>query len=71
MLSYKLDGDILEVKETIHGFNNSKVTYFYYDIKNWKKSSTGKKDSKPDRDMIQADIDWVKKYYIPKVKGSE
>lgn len=69
MLSYRMvDENILEVKETIHSFTKTKNTFWYYDIKNWFKSSTGKEnDMNHMRKMTQTDIDWVKKYYIPKV----
>lgn len=69
MLQFKLTGNILEVTEAIFSWHETKITYWYYDIKNWIKSSTGRKDSKPDRKMNDADIAWVKKYYIPKVKN--
>lgn len=69
MLSYRMiDENILEVKEAIHSFTTTKNTFWYYDIKNWFKSSTGKEnDINHMREMTQSDIDWVKKYYIPKV----
>lgn len=67
MLSFKLDGDILEVKADTFSFHETKTTYFYYDIKNWLVSSYGKKGDKPDRHETQRGIDWVKKYYLPKV----
>jgi len=77
MLSYKLDGDILEVVESLHSFRDTKdtywyyddteVTYWYYDIVNWKQSSHGKKNDVPDREMCVSAIDWVKRFYFPKV----
>jgi hypothetical protein len=67
MLSFKLDGDILEVKEIIMSFTTTETSYFYYDIKNWLVSCHGKKDDKPTRPCTQSGIDWVKKYYLPKV----
>lgn len=63
----KVSDNIIEVKEDIHGFHKTKTSYWYYDILNWKSSSTGKKDSPVDRVMTQSSIDWCKKYYIPKV----
>ena len=69
MLEYKLsdDGTILEVHESILSFFDTKHSYWYYDIINWKCSSSGIKDSHLDREMDQGSIDWVKKYYLPKV----
>ena len=67
MLSFKLDGDILEVREDAMSFFQTRTLYFYYDIKNWLVSSYGKKDDKPDHPCTQSGIDWVKKWYLPKV----
>ena len=67
MLAYKLEGDILEVKEALMSFTSTKVSYWYYDIKNWRKSSHGKANDPCDRVMSASDIAWVEKYYIPKV----
>lgn len=66
-LQFKLEGDILEVKETICGFHNTKVSFWYYDIANWMKSSHGKQGDRPDRQMTHDDISWVKRHYLPKV----
>ena len=66
MLSFKLDGDILEIKAVIMGYTDTETTYFYYDIKNWLASSKGIKDDKPIHQCNQSTIDWVKKYYLPK-----
>jgi hypothetical protein len=67
MLSFKLDGDILEVREDILSFTDTQTTYFYYDIKNWLVSRYGKKNDKPTEPCNKQSIDWVKKYYLPKV----
>ena len=67
MLTYSLTGDILEVTETIMSFTANKKSYWYYDIRNWFKSSTGKRNAICDRKMSEADIAWVEKYYLPKV----
>ena len=77
MLSFELNGDILHVTEHLHSWETTKTSHWYYDILNWRVSSTGKLDSKIDRAMDQGAIDWCKKYYLPKVlpvcigKGSE
>lgn len=70
-LAYKLTGDVLEVTETLIGWNDTKVTFWYYDVANWVKSSHGKANEVPTRPMSQGSIDWVKKYYLPKVQGGK
>jgi len=68
MLTFKMvDDNILEVKETVHRLKSTEIRYFYYDIKNWKMSSFGREGDVLDRDMTESDIEWVKKYYLPKV----
>lgn len=67
MLSYELNGDILCVKETLMSFKETKVSYWYYDTKNWLKNANGKKNEALTLQMDQSSIDWVKKYYFPKV----
>jgi len=68
MLSYNMvKPNILEVKETVHGFTETRTQYWYYDIQNWIKSSHGRKNDSPDRIMNESDIEWVKKYYLPKI----
>ena len=67
MLSFKLNGDILEVRQDIHSWTKTETNYFYYDIKNWLVSGYGKKDDKPARPCTPSKIDWVKKWYLPKV----
>lgn len=66
-LQYNLKNNVLEVIETIHGWKETKVSHWYYDIESWKVSSHGKQGDIPDRPMTQNSIDWVKKYYLPKV----
>lgn len=67
MLTFELNGDILHVTETICGCRDTKVSHWYTDIKNWRKSSHGREGDVPDRDMTADDIAWCKKYYLPKV----
>ena len=67
MLTFKLTDNILEVKETMHSWNESKYSYWYYDIVNWRKSSNGKENDPINTDMTEMDTIWVKKYYISKV----
>ena len=67
MLSYELNGDILHITETLHGFRDTWTNHWYYDIKNWKVSSHGRLGDRPDRDVDPAQIAWVKRHYLPKV----
>lgn len=67
MLTYKLTGDILEVKETTDGWITSAYSYWYYDIVNWRQSSKGQENDEINRDMTPAGISWVKTHYLPKV----
>jgi hypothetical protein len=67
MLNFNLNNGILEVEETVHSFTRTKVSYWYYDLTSWKKSSHGRKGDVPDRVMSDHDKDWVIKHYIPKV----
>ena len=67
MLSFKLRGDVLEVKEVQMTFFADIITYWYIDIKNWMCSNTNDRNAPLDRKMDQGSIDWVKKYYLPKV----
>lgn len=67
MLTFKLTGNILEVKENLHGWSDTKYSYWYYDIVNWRQSSKGIENDQIDRDMLESSITWVKKYYFPKV----
>lgn len=66
-LDFKLTGDILEVKETICGWRDTKVSYWYYDIKNWMVSSHGRKGDKPDRHCTDSCIAWCRQHYLPRV----
>lgn len=67
-LQFRLEGDILEVTETLMSFHNTRVSYWYYDIKRWLVSSFGKQGDRPDRVMCSGQIEWVRKYYLPHVK---
>lgn len=67
MLHYKLTGDILEVIQMTATFTDTKYQYWYYDIKNWKRSVSGALNSTPCQEMTENEIAWVKKYYLPKV----
>ena len=67
MLSFKLDGDILAVTQTTHSFTNTSREYWYYNIKLWMKSITGKEDAAIVQIMDVPQIEWIQKYYLPKV----
>ena len=67
MLTYKKTGNVLEVTETLMSFTSDSKSYWYYDVANWFKSSTGKINAPCDRKMSDADIAWVETYYLPKV----
>jgi hypothetical protein len=67
MLDYKLEGNILEVIQSTFSFHKSVKQYWYYDIVNWKKSVNGQRNEKPRIQMTHTDIEWVKKFYLPKV----
>lgn len=68
-LSYKLEGDILEVKQALMSFHKTEVSYWYYDIKRWLVSSFGKQGDRPDRVMRPEQIEWVRKHYLPHVRA--
>lgn len=67
MLSFKLNGNILEVIETTMSFNQDLKSYWYYDIVNWRKSSTGKQGAMIDRDIEAWQVEWIKQHYFSKV----
>ena len=67
MLTFKLNDNILEVVETSMSFTQTLKSYWYYDIVSWRKSSTGEAGAVIDRDIEPWQIEWIKKYYFPKV----
>lgn len=67
MLRYKREGDIVEITEIIMSFTEDKKSYWYHDLKNWRVSSTGKKNSPIDKDMTPSEIEYFKKYHLPKI----
>lgn len=68
MLNITRTGDVLEVEEVLHGFFDTKRTYFYFDVVRNMKSSNGRKGDVPDRPMHPSEIKWCKEHYIPKTK---
>ena len=73
MLEYrKVNDDILEVKETTMSFIKTFVRYSYYNIKTWYKSDVVKEPTNNPVcfiKMSENSINWVKKYYIPKIEN--
>ena len=70
MLTHTLRPDnILEVVETRRSAWGTERRWWYYDIKNWRCSSFGKKDDPIDRDMTNAAIEWVKDNYLSRAKA--
>lgn len=69
MLEVTINGDILTVIEYLFGWTaeTTRTNYWYYDIKNWKKSIRGTEGSPIVQDMTPSQIDWVQKIYLPKV----
>lgn len=60
-----LTDTLLEVKESLMGFNRTKVTFWYYDLVRNLVSSTGKEGSSPDRMMSPQQRDWLTRHTIP------
>jgi hypothetical protein len=67
MLTFKLNGNILEVIETTMTFHQDLKSYWYYDLVSWRKSSTGRQGAMIDRDIEPWQIEWIKKHYYSKV----
>jgi hypothetical protein len=68
MLEFKLEGDILQVKETSIGWHDTRISYWHYDVKNWIDNANGKREPL-DKKMSHEQIDWVKKFYLPLVSA--
>lgn len=67
MLKLELKNNILCVTETKMTFNKDIISYWYYDIVEWKSSVLGKQLECPTFPMSEEEILWVKKHYIPKI----
>lgn len=67
-LTFKLEGDILEVRQELYGAGATRISHWYYDIKRWMVSSFGKNGDQPDRHMTASQILWVRRHYLPKVQ---
>lgn len=64
MLKITKEGNYIKVIETLHGWYNTNVNTILYDLQN-KKS---KVNDNPWYDMTPSAIDWVQKYYLPKLE---
>lgn len=63
MLVFSLDNDILKVKETMYSFLGTETKLVEYNINTWE-SRVYPNQFTP---MSEGMIDYVKKYYLPKV----
>ena len=64
MLKITKEENIIKVVETLCSWHHADVRTILYDMENKKK----KADDDPWYPMTQRDIDWVTKYYLPKVE---
>lgn len=64
MLKITKEENIIKVVETLCSWHHTDVRTILYDMANKKK----KVDDDPWYPMTQRDIDWVTKYYLPKVE---
>lgn len=67
--------NIIEICQITFYFSRTLKQYYYKDIENWNDltnpnatEQTG--EFKVARKMHHSDIDWCKRYYIPKLEGS-
>ena len=57
----------LEVKVTTMSWTKYTIRYCYYDTEKWLRSSFGNQNDVPDKTLNEEEIEWVKKYYLPKL----
>lgn len=63
-----LKGHILELREEeIINCQTLRVTYFYTDVRDWRKSALGRKREVPLIPMTESEIRWCRQHYFPKV----
>ena len=65
-----LDGNLLTVVSVTYSFDRTEYRYWYTDIEKWLRSVTGRKGEVPTVPMTASEIDWAKRYYLPKVSGN-
>lgn len=63
--------DCYEVKETVHGWYKDTHTYYYFNLEQRRRSSSGKKNAPLDTHMSDSDVHWAEQYYIPLSKEKE
>lgn len=63
-----ISDDVLELISSDFTWNKTISHFWYYNIKEWKRSITGKENEIPNQPMVQNEIDWVVKYYLPKAR---
>lgn len=61
-----LRGEVLEVHETLHGWQSTQHYYWYYNVVTWMRSLSGRKDARADYPMQLSEIRWVQAHYLPK-----
>lgn len=73
MLRISLEGDILTVIQITHSANETHKQYLYINIKTWHKNGKTLKidDTILNYKMIDNDMEWCKKYYLPKLTELE
>jgi hypothetical protein len=64
----RISESVIELRSETFSFHSTKVSYWYYDIKQWLCSYIGVKDEVPTQKMTQSEIDWCVKWYLPKLK---
>lgn len=65
-LQHTLRGDTLHTVQTTCTAWGTSTQHWYYDVKRWRCSSTGKEHAAIDRPMSKGAIEWVKAHYLPK-----
>ena len=63
-LEFKLEGDILEVIETVTTFHHTKKFSWFYRVSDWTYREQDQTEFQP---MSEGQRAWVEKYYLPKV----
>lgn len=63
MLVFLLNGDILQARETMYSFFGAETKLVEYNIKTWE----SRVYPNPFRPMTESAINYVKKYYLPKI----
>jgi hypothetical protein len=67
MIAFILTGEVLEMKQSRHSFTDNRVSYTYFNIRTWHKSTGDEINSVPHLRMQPHEIEWAKKRYLPQV----